>query len=304
MREAKNVVSIEGILSEVDLRDGSYMRDGKSVEYINGSYTVKVHGIEYHNEPKDMDIKVRIFVNKYTKAGAVNPAWENAKMIRDDMVSIAAAGGEEGADGIVIYAPRGNNRSNGKIQQVEYYKDDRLVSFPGITASFARKTPKDRIHPKAEFEAEFYINGITPEVNLDGEETGRYKIAAIIPGYNNAVEMTELICEGEDVVNYITNYWQKGDTVSAWGILNFGAETVETERKAAFGTAPKTYGTKTVTELVIMGSNDGAPFEGEFAYTRREIDEAVANHKARLEQKKNAAPKVEGTKKTLKDLGF
>ena len=43
MLESKeNSVKIEGILSEIDLEAGSYMKDGKSVDKIGGSSKVRV----------------------------------------------------------------------------------------------------------------------------------------------------------------------------------------------------------------------------------------------------------------------
>lgn len=42
LREAENIVRIEGILSEIDIKPGSYEKDGKTVENIGGSIKVKV----------------------------------------------------------------------------------------------------------------------------------------------------------------------------------------------------------------------------------------------------------------------
>mgnify|MGYP003533423562 CR=1 FL=1 len=44
MLESKeNSVKIEGILSEIDLKTGSYVKDGKTVENIGGSIKVRVN---------------------------------------------------------------------------------------------------------------------------------------------------------------------------------------------------------------------------------------------------------------------
>ena len=43
MLESKeNSVKIEGILSEIDLETGSYMKDGKSIDKIGGSIKIRV----------------------------------------------------------------------------------------------------------------------------------------------------------------------------------------------------------------------------------------------------------------------
>ena len=51
MFESKeNSVKIEGILSEIDLKDNTYTKDGKQVESVGGSIKVrvtqKVNGVE------------------------------------------------------------------------------------------------------------------------------------------------------------------------------------------------------------------------------------------------------------------
>ena len=42
MREAKNEVRIEGILSEIDIKLGSFEKNGKTVENISGVINVRV----------------------------------------------------------------------------------------------------------------------------------------------------------------------------------------------------------------------------------------------------------------------
>ena len=42
LKQAENIVKIEGILSEMKLEYGSYVKDGKTVENIGGSIVVRV----------------------------------------------------------------------------------------------------------------------------------------------------------------------------------------------------------------------------------------------------------------------
>ena len=42
LKQAENSVKIEGILSEIDLKTGSTVKNGKTVEYITGSIKVRV----------------------------------------------------------------------------------------------------------------------------------------------------------------------------------------------------------------------------------------------------------------------
>ena len=89
---ALNEVSIEGILSEVKLQEGT----GKNNEpVIFGEYKIKttntIDGIETVCE-----IPIRVYQSKITKNNKENPAYNTALTIMKDYVSIAA-GGEEKA---------------------------------------------------------------------------------------------------------------------------------------------------------------------------------------------------------------
>ena len=42
LRQAENKVKIEGILAEIDLKPGTFKKDGKDMDSIGGSIIVKV----------------------------------------------------------------------------------------------------------------------------------------------------------------------------------------------------------------------------------------------------------------------
>ena len=71
-RQAENIVKIEGILAETDLKYGSFMKNGEPVEYIGGSIKVLVEQ-EINGQASSLEIPVYMFSSKYTKAGKVNP---------------------------------------------------------------------------------------------------------------------------------------------------------------------------------------------------------------------------------------
>ena len=82
LREAVNQVKIEGILSETDLKYGSFVKDGKTVETIGGS--IKVLVVQNINgAPQSNEIPVYMFSQKYTKAGKLNPAYERSRRHQD-----------------------------------------------------------------------------------------------------------------------------------------------------------------------------------------------------------------------------
>ena len=72
LRQAENKIRIEGILSEINLKYGSYVRDGKTIDNIGGTIKVLVNQ-EVNGENVDLIIPVSMFSPKYTNAGKINP---------------------------------------------------------------------------------------------------------------------------------------------------------------------------------------------------------------------------------------
>ena len=125
LRQAENKCKIEGILAEIDIKPGSFNKNGQIVESIGGSIIVKVVQ-KISGEEKELAIPVHMFASKLTNKGTPNPAYESIKKIADEYVSIAQSdNGEDGADRVRI--------TNGSIRMNEYYSQDgRLISFPRI----------------------------------------------------------------------------------------------------------------------------------------------------------------------------
>ena len=99
LRQAENRVRIEGILSEINLKYGSYQKNGRTVDNIGGDIKVLVKQ-EINGEQKDFIIPVYMFAAKYTNAGKPNPAYASIETVMKEYVSIAASGSEAAADKI------------------------------------------------------------------------------------------------------------------------------------------------------------------------------------------------------------
>ena len=76
LKEAENRVKVEGILSEIDLKYGSFQKDGRAVDTIGGLIKVRVDQ-EINKQSVINEIPVHMFATKYTKAGGINPAYES-----------------------------------------------------------------------------------------------------------------------------------------------------------------------------------------------------------------------------------
>ena len=306
LKQAENIVKIEGILSEIDLKTGSTTKVinnvSKTVDYITGSIKVRVNQI-LNGQEVELEIPVYMFSNKLTNKGTPNPAYESIEKVMNDFVSIAA-GGIERADRIRI--------TSGNIRMNEYYgQNGTLISYPRINASFVtRVTDLAKFNPEATFSAVFAIGGMGYETDRDGVEiANRYKIRGVLPQYNGKVDVVDFYATSPNVIDAVSSYWTVGDTVKINGKLNFTSKVEEKMVEVDFGEPRMERRTVSVSELIITGGTQ-TPLEGEFAYESDEIASALQERQAYLaEQKekqkdKSAAKTAAPAKKAEFDLGF
>lgn len=305
MLESKeNKVKIEGILSEVNLKNTTFTKNGKETNAITGSILVRVEQKLNKNDEAAavLEIPVQMFASEYTNAGAPNPAYENISKVMNEFTSIAAAG-EAQADRIRI--------TNANIRMNEYYgQNGNLVSFPRINASFVTKIKKEDMKPEATFSVTFAVGSKGYELDKDGVETNKYCVTGILPQYGGSVDVVKFYPCNENVINAISQYWEEGDTVRANGRLNFTSKTETILREVDFGEPVEETRTISISELMITGGSS-TPLEGDFAYDADEIAAALKDRKTRLaelKEKKASSPakktpaKNSGNK--FSDLGF
>jgi len=304
LRQAENRCKIEGILAEIDIKPGSFNKNGQTVESIGGSITVKVTQ-KISGEEKELAIPVHMFASKLTNKGTPNPAYESIKKIADEYVSIAASdNGEDGADRVRI--------TNASIRMNEYYSaDGRLISFPRINASFVNRISKSECKPEATYTAEFVVANKSEEIDRNGETTGRYRIDAIIPQYGGKVDVVPMFAQSEGVISAVSTYWEVGNTVKANGRLDFSATTETIIEEVDFGEPIEKTRTINRSDLIITGGSQ-EPLEGDYAFDNAEIQNALAERKIRLEKQKDRdmsraatrqAPQ-QSPKNGFADLGF
>lgn len=298
MRQAENRVKVEGILNEIDLRDITYKKNGADTEAVAGSITVKVIQ-KVSGEEKELSVPVHMFASKYTNKGTLNPAYESICKVKDEFVSVAAAG-EDKADCIRI--------TNGNIRMNEFYSQDgRFISQPRINASFVNKIKRETMKMEASFIVEFVVSGMTEEIGTNGEETGRTVVKAILPQYGGRVDVVSFYAESDGVIDAINNYWETNNTVRANGRLDFSFQTQVITRDGGFGEPVEEYRTISKSDLIITGGSQ-EPLEDEFAFSHDEIQTALTERKTRLEAQKekdmNKAPKAAPQDNGFKDLGF
>ena len=303
-RQAENKVRIEGILAESDLKYGSFVKNGETVESIGGTIKVLVNQ-EINGEKVSLEVPVHMFSSKFTNAGKVNPAYESIEKVMKEFVSIAAAGSMEQADKVRI--------TNARIRMNEFKgQNGEIVSQPRVHASFVSRAVGD-FKPEATFALEFMVSNISRVVDREGVEVdpAKVKIEAIVPQYTapNAsvmnVDVVPLYATAPGVINAIETYWEAGSCYKANGRLNFSSRTEEVVQEVDFGESQTSFRTISVSEFVVTGGSQ-APLEGDFAFDLEDIKAGMAARKTRLEntksgQKKTPAP---STSKGKLDLGF
>lgn len=302
LRQAENKVRIEGILSEIDIKPGSFTKNGQTIESIGGQIKVKVNQ-RINGEDCTLEVPVHLFASKTTNKGTPNPAYESIKRIADEYVSIAASD-EEAADRIRI--------TNGSIAMNEYYSQGgQLVSFPRVNASFVTKVNKKDFKPEATFTTELVVLSKDNELAADGTETGRYKVQCGLVQYGEKVDLVPFYGVSVPVIDAISQYWNVGETVRANGRLNFSSKVETFITEVDFGEPVENTRTINVSELIITGGSQ-VPLDGDAAFDFGEVQKGLVARKTRLEAdkqksmsrtKQKQAPMQTSTFNT-DDLGF
>ena len=308
MRQAENRVKIEGILAETDLKYGSFVKNGETVESIGGSIKVLVNQ-DINGVATTLEVPVYMFSSKYTKAGKVNPSYESIEKVMKEFVSIAAAGSAEQADKVRI--------TNADIRMNEFVgQNGQIVSQPRVHASFVSRAVGD-FKPEASFTLEFMVSSIARATDKDGVELdpAKLNVEVIVPQYTAPtatapnVDLVSLVAVNPNVINAVESYWEAGSCYKASGRLNFSSRTEEVVEQVDFGEANTKVRTINVSEFIITGGSQAA-LEGDFAFDMDEIKAGMAARKARLDDVKNgktAANKkapAPSTSKGKLDLGF
>ena len=301
LKQAENSVKIEGILSEIDLKTGSTVKNGKTVEYISGSIKVRVNQM-INGVMTDLDIPVYMYSNKLKNDGNPNPAYDSINRVMTEFTSIAAAG-IDAADRVRI--------TNANIRMNEYYgQTGTLNSYPRINASFVTKvTDITKFAPEASFSAVFMIAAMGYETDRDGVQIdNRFKIRGILPQYGGKVDVVDFYATNPNVIDAVSSYWSVNDTVKINGKLNFTSTVEEKLVEVDFGEPRMERRTVSVSELLITGGTQ-TPLDGDFAYDYDEIAAALQERQAYLAELKDKAKKKDAktaptpAKKGF-DLGF
>lgn len=275
LREASNVVTIEGTLAEV-----------RHTEWKNGNGL----NIELDIEVAPNEVHTVKGFSKYKKDdGTDNAVAKGYQTIVSEYKSIAKHGRDE-ADKVRI--------TQGKISLNEYYSHGIFKSYPQLMANFVnRLDANEEFNPRAEFDVEVFVKNVTEE-KVKGEETGRVNLNGYIPVYNGKVIPFTFVVTKEGS-QYVENNYEKGTTVNVFGkIINYKEQKVTT-KVAAFGEDKKEITSITRREYLITGGNDPYDEDSKNAFNADAIKKALTEREIYLDELKK-----EGNKENNKKSGF
>ena len=282
MKQSVNNVNIEGLVSELNIRD----IDKGDKKYIAGTVVVKV--------PTKVDF---ISADK-KKDGTPNQNYARLQSLKT-FNSIAALGKEEGATKVQI---RGAS-----FQENLFLPQGAtdVISTIKINSNFFTKVTNDAYYnPEASFSVTAYIVKMEDEVKNE-EETGRFVVTGALVGYADRVDIIRFIADEKANIDFIKTHWKEGDTVRIGGDLKFTEEVVEREEEIGFGEAETRRFTRRTREFVIKRGS-AAGLEDEEAYLEEDIKNGLKDRKARMDAIKNAPKQTSQTTSnaSTNDYGF
>lgn len=300
--QSTNEVIIEGVLQEVDLREGTLEKPGAPVrDYVAGTVTIAVTqtvgGVEESSE-----IPVSVFATKLKNDGNPNPAYKNIDDLRKNFVSKASGGAS--ADLVRI--------TRGELNENTFTNEGRTITSFRVRNSFFNKVFTDA-QQIAAFRSKIVILSIAPEVDLNDVETGRLRIVGAIVCYGARVDVLTFYVEDPTAIAYISKNWEEGNTVNISGRLRFAVSTIERQVESSevgFGEALPSSSSRRVRELIITSGSPGPLDDDESYDADGEIVHALAERKARIaadaekSNTKKATPAPATKQKAKFDGGF
>ena len=285
LRQAEAKAKAVGYVSDIDLK---FYKE--NVEVLNEVEADSIRGYVSVKTSETNFVRYDVNISKKTKAGTDNKVYPGILTVKNEYKSIAEVGIEE-ADKVVVNGDFNLYQSAQTGEEIVRYKSN----------YFTRLKADAEMEPVAKFDVEAFIHNIVPEVNTEGEETGRLKVHCIIPVYNG-VECMTLIAP-EEITGAIENAYEPGMTVNFEGeIINSRIEHV-TEIPMLIGKPKKKVTYENKNELVITGASE-AYEEGiskENPYDSDTIKAAMEERKNKFEERKATAQQKNTT--TTKSSG-
>ena len=296
-KESDNTIEIVGTLKEVDIKTGT---SKKGKDYASGKIVIQVDQ-EVEGKMINNDVVVNMMSMKYKKKDkesdpdVINKVYESIVNIEQNFKSLASAENASDATRVSV---------RGSISENIWISNDGLpMSNFQLSSNFINKA-KDGLADKAVFE----LSGVlaadpTEETGKDGETTGRVLVKLVVVGYQGKANIIDLVAEEPGAAAHVLANWNKGDTVSATGVINMTYKTETVLIEQGFGKPIEKTKTISKKELSILGGSACGKDEDE-SYDAGDIGVKLGERKDYIA--KLTSEKKEGEKPAAKknDFGF
>lgn len=276
--QSKNIVTICGILKELDVVEGN-TNDGRA--YVRA--TAKI-GVDQEVDGKviENEIPIKMFSMRLKSDGKTpNQVYDRIVGYKEQFVSAAVVDDISQASQVKILAA---------VEENSYYDDKRKEIRTGyqFSGSFMNKK-KPNEDEECTFEVQGVVGKFKDEVDRNGDETGRLIVSMVVIGFRGRADVINFIAK-DRAKDFILNHWNEGDTVTATGkvVSSFKTETWFEEQ--GFGEPIKRTRTTGQRELLITGGSTGGANE-DMSYDADSIKLALSERTDRLEEMKNAEKK-------------
>lgn len=291
-RLSDNVVYISGVLNELEITEG-VSSAGKA--YVRGTASVRVDQ-EVNGQVTENIIPVKLFSMKDKADGSgENQLYRKILGYRDQFTSIAAAENEEDASRVTISAA--------KLEENAWYdpKSGEVRSTYQISTNFINKA-KDGDSEKATFELSGVVGKMHPEIDRDGNETGRLIIDFVVITWGPKANKIQLIAQGSSA-EFISSHWEQNDTVRVTGRVNMTHKVDTWEEEQGFGEPIIRSRTISKKELIITGGSPSGLNEDQ-SYDADSIKNLILKRAEDQEKLKSTPTTNKTTKTKAVDFGF
>lgn len=273
--QSTNRVVIVGTLKELDIREGT---TADRRDYVSGTATIGVEqeiaGKMYENE-----IPVRMFSMRYKKDGSPNRMYNTIVGYKDSLTSLASCPENKPELASKVAITGGRLREN-----IWLGREGNIRTGFEVEANFINP-PRSDMDEGAHFELSGVVMNRIPELDTNGEETGRLKVKFAIVGYNGRVDVIDLIAQ-DNAATFIQSNWNDGDTVDLTGAININQSTKTWYEEQGFGEPIKRVRTETRRELIILGGSPSG-LDEELSYDANDIKNGLSERQIRADAIKN-----------------
>ena len=272
-QQSTNKINVVGKLLDITFREGK-LGDGRP--YESATATVRVRQT-YGGREEVSEIPVSLFAARYTTQNKPNIGYDTIQNLK----TLKTAQNVGIDDASVVRVSNGNIRENNFVT-----RNGQLINGWQINTGFMNEASGNDI---ASFVIDIFVMDMHPELDRDGDATGRLVIKGGIVQYNGTLDVLEFIVEDPQNVDFIERHWNNNDTLTVKGRIRVASvEQKSSGSSSSWGEDIPDTTVRTVRELIITKGDDEGK-EEEFAYDPMDIKKAFNVRKAKIEQLQNDA---------------